>query len=100
MRSITVDEIKYRYNIGRTMTIIRREDNSVLLKVENHVMKGFKDPDTFDRGQWKKTSDGQITPKEIAYVISYFLKHNVVAPVSYPPTAADHYYFGIDPYYL
>jgi hypothetical protein len=29
-------------------------------------IKGMSNPDIFERGQWKKTSDGMLTPKEVA----------------------------------
>ena len=68
MRTITVGGTKYRYKIGKGTTVIRLDDNSVFRKVGNHVLRGVT-PDTFARGQWKRTSDGMVTPKDIAEFI-------------------------------
>ena len=67
-RSIVVGGKKYRYKIGRGTTVIRRADNTVLVKVDNHVLMGVT-PDTFERGQWKRTSDGMVTPRHVASCI-------------------------------
>ena len=67
-RTITVDRKKYRYRVGKGTTVIRRADNSVLGKVPNYGLLGVT-PDVFARGQWKRTSDGMVTPNQVARAI-------------------------------
>lgn len=64
-RGITVDGRRYEYKVGKATTVIRASDGCVVDKAPNHEIVGVS-PDTFDRGQWKKTSDGAITPKLVA----------------------------------
>lgn len=63
-RSITVGERRYAYRVGRQTTEVRL-DGAVKFRVDNHVLVGVT-PDVFDRGQWKRTSDGMITPSMVA----------------------------------
>lgn len=69
MRKIIINGLKYEYSISgrRTVTIINPEE--VKTHVNCGVLKGMT-PDNFDRGKWKKTSDGMVTPKHIKkYII-------------------------------
>ena len=65
-RTITVGGTKYVWRVGRGTTVIRlKETNAHFAKVSNHRLLGVT-PDTYARGQWKRTSDGMVTPKHIA----------------------------------
>ena len=61
MRKITVNGHMYKYKVGKTYT---KFDTGVA--VANWELAGLDYPDTFDRGQWKRTSDGMVTPKMVA----------------------------------
>lgn len=49
--------------IGNSVTCIW-DDRGKKYVVTNPAIKGVS-PDTFERGQRKKTSDGMVTPKEV-----------------------------------
>lgn len=67
-RNLTVDGTVYRYRVGKSMTIIRRQDNTVFAKVATWKLKN-PDDDVYTRGQWKRSSDGAITPGDVtAYI--------------------------------
>lgn len=64
-RSITVEGVKYCYRVGKQTTVVRLlDDDSVFAKIHNHKLLRVA-PGTFERGQWKRTSDGMVTPKDI-----------------------------------
>lgn len=67
-RKVIVSGQKYEYRVGKGTTVIRREDNSVLAKMANHVLVGV-DPDTYERGQHKRTSDGTVLPLHVQQFI-------------------------------
>lgn len=59
-RKIVVDGSTYEYHVGRSYVVF---DNGHRVKL-NEITG--RDWDTIERGQWKKTSDGMVTPKHIA----------------------------------
>lgn len=66
-RKIVVDDQDWRWRVGRNRVIIMGPNG------ERHyptifTITGCND-DIFGRGQWKKTSDGMITPRQIANYI-------------------------------
>lgn len=61
MRKIVVNGHTYRYRVGKTYT---KFDNGVV--IANWKLASKQSPDIFERGQWKRTSDGMITPKMVA----------------------------------
>lgn len=67
-RKLILSGQKFEYRVGKGTTVIRREDNTVLAKVANHVLIGV-DPDTYERGQHKRTSDGTVLPLHIQQFI-------------------------------
>ena len=63
-RKITVQGIKWVWQVGKGGYVKAYSENG-LMKLAHASIKHV-DPDTWDRGQYKQTSDGQLTPKEIA----------------------------------
>lgn len=60
MKSIVIKGKAYKYKVGKTYT---KFDNGIV--VANWELAGKSSPDIFERGQWKRTSDGMITPRMI-----------------------------------
>jgi len=60
MRQIVVDGRTYNYSVGKGYTKIHGVGAEA-----NWKLAGLDHPDDFDRGQWKQTSDGMITPAMI-----------------------------------
>lgn len=59
MRQITVDNKVYNYSVGSSYTKIHG-----IGAVGNSELRSV-DPDTFEKGQYKGTSDGMVTPSMI-----------------------------------
>lgn len=53
----------WKYRIGRQNVVAFCGNEKKVEKIWK--IKGVS-PETFERGQWKKTSDGMLFPKEIA----------------------------------
>lgn len=68
MRAITIDGEKWKYNVGKDVTVLRRPDHTIFGKVTNWALIGV-DPSTFERGKYKRTSDGMVKPSHIAAFI-------------------------------
>ncbi len=68
MRQIVVGGQKYSYRVGRQNVVIHDADGDRNV-VPCHEILGLT-PDTFDRGKWKGTSDGMVTPGKIAQWIA------------------------------
>jgi hypothetical protein len=63
IRLITIDGNKWKYVVGRCFVKIWPPNGKSKI-VWCHTVKGV-DPYVYERGQWKQTSDGMITPKDI-----------------------------------
>lgn len=79
-RNITVDDVVYWYHIGQGKMKLRHPSG----KSTTHCLCDVKGmgftPDTVDRGRWKKTTDGMITPGEVArFIQSHVLIEEAVA---------------------
>jgi hypothetical protein len=73
MRKVHINGQVYQYKVGKGSTRIILP-NGTTTHAFNHTIKGVT-PDTFDRGQWKRTSDGSVTPAEVkAYIEREMLK--------------------------
>lgn len=66
MRNISVNGVRYRYRVGKTFVVIRNETKRLLVSCADVV--GCSQ-NTWERGQWKKTQDGMVTPSRIAAFI-------------------------------
>lgn len=67
-RAITVEGETYRWKCGRSFVIIQNSEGKRILEDHAHNVKGL-DPFTFEKGQYKRTSDGMITPEDIRKAI-------------------------------
>lgn len=66
-RKLIVDGEAWSYYVGGTYTVLRAPDGKKKV-VSSSTVTG-RSPDTFDRGQWKKTSDGMVRPSDVvAYI--------------------------------
>lgn len=59
------DEFRWRYGRG---TIEVRRDRNVFLRVADYTLRGTT-PDVFERGQYKRTRDGMVTPAMVRKAI-------------------------------
>jgi len=62
-RRIVVNGEVWQYKIGRSYVHIWTPRGRKLIK-RAHEVAG-RTPDVLERGQWKKTSDGMITPADV-----------------------------------
>lgn len=71
-RQITIDGVAHRFRVAQTGTVVICRGNV------KHVTMAWKlkeqsSPDEFERGQWKRTRDGAVTPAEITkYIREHF----------------------------
>ena len=67
MRKLHIGNEEWQYRVGDG-TIVVVPPNGKKAYVPCHEVKGCSSDD-FERGKWKKTSDGMITPSELkAYI--------------------------------
>ena len=64
-RRIHVQGIEWAYRVGRGGNVIAYSEKGERKLSNAWTIKGWTDPETFARGQWKKTSDGMVTPRDI-----------------------------------
>jgi hypothetical protein len=62
-RKITVEGDEFRWRYGRG-TVEVRAGREVVLREADYILAGVS-PDDFERGQWKRTSAGMVTPSMI-----------------------------------
>lgn len=80
-RIIVVDGLTYTWRAGpgtveiRGPAEIRFQKNRTFDRLHSSKLLGVT-PDVFERGQWKKTSDGMITPRAIRDFIAYHPCHS------------------------
>ena len=63
MRRIVVGNVEYKWTVG-SMYLTVRKDGHLFLRVQAHEARGVT-PDTWDRGRWKRTLDGVVTPRHV-----------------------------------
>jgi hypothetical protein len=63
-RLIVVNGVKWKYTIGKDC-IVAYSENGERKCEKCWIVRGSYDPDVYDRGQWKKTQDGMLTPSYI-----------------------------------
>jgi len=66
-RKIVVGEQEFRWRFGRG-TIEVRQGRRVVLRRAAYDLAGVT-PDVFERGQWRQTSDGSVTPSMVRRAI-------------------------------
>ena len=77
MRKLHIGNEIWEYRVGSgTIVVVTPLGNKAYIPC--HEVKGLS-PDDFDRGKYKKTSDGTITPSELkAYIERNFRKEYTV----------------------
>lgn len=63
VRRIHIEGRVWEYSIGRGSAVIKSPDGK-RSDVRLAAIKGGT-PNDFERGQWKRTSDGMVTPSEV-----------------------------------
>jgi hypothetical protein len=76
-RKIVVNNIIYEWCYGGQGAVIWDAERK-----QHHAdicdLTGFKSPDTFERGQWRKTIDGMIVPSQIErWIRIHMLKEDI-----------------------
>lgn len=61
-RTIVVSGVQWKYFVGSTWMKFKGPQQFI---EACHVVKGIASSD-FERGQWKRTSDGAVLPSEVA----------------------------------
>ena len=69
-RKIIVNGIEWRWRVGKWGGVTMRSETGERLFADASTIKGQSDPEIFARGQYKRTSDGMVTPREIAQFIN------------------------------
>ena len=64
-RLIVVDGVKWKWRVGKRCGTVAYSEHGERRLTHASIIKGIS-YDTFDRGQWKGTMDGMITPADIA----------------------------------
>lgn len=65
-RKIVVDGIVWRWRTGMGGNVVARTLCGKRKHGTAYEIKGWSDPSVWERGQWKKTSDGMLYPSDIA----------------------------------
>ncbi len=63
-RLITVQGVRWKWKCGKGCGVIAYSEKGQRAYAQAWEVKGCT-PDVFERGQWKKTSDGMMTPAEV-----------------------------------
>ena len=63
MRTISLQTGQWRYKVGRSF--VRFVDPHGRASYVSAATVAGVTPDAYERGQWKKTSDGSVTPERI-----------------------------------
>mgnify|MGYP000325988169 CR=1 FL=1 len=69
-RNITVDGVRWRWRIGKGGGCVAYSETGERRCEQAWRIKGHSDPNTFGRGQWKKTIEGMMLPSEVAAWLS------------------------------
>lgn len=65
-RKITVNSVLWKWSVGESGYVLAYSETGKRLLVRANKVTGRD----FERGQWKRTSDGMVTPADIARWIS------------------------------
>ena len=65
-RKIVVNGVEWKYTVSDKGTVLAYSKTGQRACVHGCFINGTNDPNILDRGQYKKTRDGMITPKHIA----------------------------------
>lgn len=93
-RTMQLTEGTWRYRFGEGAAVIRFPNDGKSVVVDYAILTG-RTPDTIERGQWKKTSDGMVSPGHVrGWIRRHFDPANMPSArgASHrrkPPTASD-----------
>ena len=73
VRKLHIDGVEYLYKIKGSTVQFFLDDRKVVADISTVSGKSW---DLIERGQWKKTSDGHITPGHCKEFLGKFLKEN------------------------
>lgn len=75
LRKITVGDLDYRWIVSKSKVVIYSPSNEGPVKhaVSISDVTG-RTLDAVERGRWKKTSDGMVTPRQVAKYIEKLLE--------------------------
>lgn len=71
-RKITYEGTEYRWRFGQTYVVVRK-GRIVFARALPEEITG-RTPDIFERGQWKRTSDGMVKPGHVLGLIRRAVK--------------------------
>ena len=71
-RTLSIGDQNWQYTIGKVSVVIK-DPQGKRQSFPVWEVKGVS-VEVFERGQWKKTSDGSVTPKDIRSYIDKHLK--------------------------
>ena len=62
-RLIVIGNVAWRWRVGKGATVIAYSEDGCRVVEDAWRICGLSSPDDFDRGKWKRTQDGMVTPK-------------------------------------
>lgn len=71
-RNIHLDGKVYRYVVGKSYVAIRTPEGTKIVAFCSEVAGVTND--TFERGQWKRTSDGMVKPHHVKTYLERLLR--------------------------
>ena len=74
MRKLVIGRKVWEFQVGSSYTLIKPPGHTKKIKVSNSMVKGIN-WGAFERGQYKKTTDGMVTPGEV----SAYIENNLIA---------------------
>lgn len=64
-RIISVGGVRWKWRVGSRSGVVAYSERGERLCARAHEVKGVP-AEVFERGRWKRTSDGSVTPSEVA----------------------------------
>lgn len=71
MRNITVDNVKWRYKVGKAFLVAQQPDTKQKLLIQLSRLLGYE-PNDYERDAWKGSYYVRVTPK----LVADFIKHS------------------------
>ena len=64
-RLITIGGVRWKWKCGDGGGVVAYSESGERRQGQAWKIKGLSHPDLFGRGQWKKTQDGMLLPREV-----------------------------------
>lgn len=71
MRNITIDNVTWKYKVGKSFLVALHPDTKQKLLITLARLLGYDNME-YERAKWKRYFDIQVTPK----LVADFIKHN------------------------